>query len=135
MAGNFESVPILDYNLLSTGRRDEFISQLRHALINVGFLYLLHPPVDKDIVNSLIRYTPKLFDIPQEKKDALRMRNSPHFLGYSKLGAELTRGATDQREQFDIGTEFDNRWKPGAPDYVHLWGPSQVSCSSEQAWG
>jgi hypothetical protein len=38
------------------------------------------------------------------------MTNSPHFLGYSRLGVERTKGAADQREQFDIATPFENRW-------------------------
>lgn len=126
MAGNFSSVPILDYSLINSGRREEFILQLRHALINVGFLYLSNAPVDQKIVDRLLEYIPKLFDIPQEKKDAIRMRNSPAFLGYSRLGAELTKGATDQREQFDFATEFESRWKAGDPEFVKLWGPSQV---------
>ncbi|KAH8118970.1 hypothetical protein DFH11DRAFT_1685995 [Phellopilus nigrolimitatus] len=125
MAGNFSSIPVLDYTLLSTGRKDEFISQLRHALINVGFLYLLHPPVDKALIDDLIAYAPRLFELPQEKKDAIRMANSPHFLGYSRLGAELTKGATDQREQYDLATDFESPWKPGDPEYLRLCGPGQ----------
>ncbi len=49
-APNFSTIPILDYELIGSGERSEkaeFIEQLRHALINVGFLYLLNPPVDK----------------------------------------------------------------------------------------
>ena len=126
MAGNFESIPILDYTLVSTDREDEFILQLRHAIINVGFLYLQNPPVDKEVVDALLSFVPKLFALPQEKKDAIRMANSQHFLGYSKLGSELTKGATDQREQFDFATDHNCQWKPGDPDYLRLWGQSQV---------
>jgi isopenicillin N synthase-like dioxygenase len=127
MAGNFQSIPILDYSLLSTERRDEFVLQLRNALINVGFLYLSNPPVDKDVIDSLLSYVPKLFDLPQQEKDAIRMENSEHFLGYSKLGSELTKGSTDQREQFDFATEYQCKWKPGSPEYLRLDGESQVS--------
>lgn len=130
MAGNFESVPILDYTLLSSGRKDEFISQLRHTLINVGFLYLAKPPIAKVDVDALVEYVPKLFALPQEKKDAIRMANSQHFLGYSRLGTELTKGATDQREQFDFATEHVCQWKPGDPEYLRLWGEPQVCVSS-----
>lgn len=55
------------------------------------------------------------------------MPNSPHFLGYSRLGAEITKGAVDYREQFDIATDHVCRWSgPTDPDYYRLWGPSQV---------
>ncbi|KAF7973261.1 hypothetical protein HWV62_38745 [Athelia sp. TMB] len=98
MAANFSTVPVLDYALVSDSvRRPEFISQLQHALINVGFLYLKNPPVARKDVDDLIGFIPHLFALPQEAKDEIRMANSPHFLG----------------------------WRPGAPDYLRLWGPSQ----------
>lgn len=127
MGGEFTSIPFLDYTLIASGRKEEFVAQLRNAVVNVGFMYLAHPPVDRAVVSRLLELTPKLFDIPQAKKDALRMANSPHFLGYSKLGVELTKGATDQREQFDFATQFDaDAWSPGEPDFLRLQGESQV---------
>ncbi|CAL1706053.1 unnamed protein product [Somion occarium] len=53
------------------------------------------------------------------------MVNSPHFFGYSRFGAELTKGKTDQREQFDFATPYENQWKPGDPEYLKLWGSPQ----------
>lgn len=129
---NFSSIPILDYALVSdASTKPSFVSQLQHALINVGFLYLKNAPVDTPDINDLIAYIPKLFALPQDAKDKIRMANSEHFLGYSKLGAELTRGAVDQREQFDFATPHVSRWKQkGDPDYLRLWGPSQVRASA-----
>jgi isopenicillin N synthase-like dioxygenase len=124
---NFTSIPILNYALLSSAdTRAVLVRQLQHALIDVGFLYLEHTPVASTLFDEVIAYLPRVFSLPQERKDALRMANSPHFLGYSRLGVEMTRGTADQREQFDIATPFDNRWKPGDPAYDRLWGPSQV---------
>ncbi|EGN95387.1 hypothetical protein SERLA73DRAFT_186333 [Serpula lacrymans var. lacrymans S7.3] len=126
MAANFSSVPILDFALVSDpARKPEFILQLRHALINVGFLYLKNPPVARKDIDALIDYIPRLFALPQQAKDSIRMANSPHFLGYSKLGAEFTKGKTDYREQFDFATPHETQWRPGAPEYLRLWGPSQ----------
>jgi len=124
---DFASIPILNYALLSSpDTRALFIRQLQHALIDVGFLYLEHTPVPDALLDEVIAYLPRIFALPQERKDALRMANSPHFLGYSRLGVERTKGAADQREQFDIATPFENRWVPGKPEYLRLWGPSQV---------
>ena len=123
----FSAIPILDYSLLSTPEgHTNFVAQLRHALIHVGFLYLSNPPVSREVMDALVEYTPRLFDLPQDEKESIIMANSPHFFGYSRLGAELTKGKTDQREQFDFGTPYDGQWEPGQPDYVKLWGPSQV---------
>ncbi|KAJ3768205.1 iron/ascorbate oxidoreductase [Lentinula raphanica] len=125
---NFSSIPILDYSLsLSSSTKPTFIPNLRNALINIGFLYLSNTDavVDPALVESLKSYIPKLFALAQDEKDKIRMANSPHFLGYSRLGAELTKGKTDYREQFDIATEHVSRWRPGDPDFWNVWGPSQ----------
>lgn len=126
MAANFSSVPVLDFALVSdNATKPEFILQLRHALINVGFLYLSNHTVSQEVTNDLIDYIPRLFDLPREAKNQIFMANSPHFLGYSKLGAEFTKGKTDYREQFDFATPHETQWKPGAPEHLRLWGPSQ----------
>jgi isopenicillin N synthase-like dioxygenase len=132
MSTNFSSIPVLDYSLVANPvTKPEFILQLRHALINVGFLYLSNSPVSQKVVDTLIAYIPGLFALPEDVKNKTRMANSEHFLGYSKLGAELTKGKTDQREQFDIATPHVSRWKPGDPDHFRLWGPSQVFLYSQ----
>ncbi|KAH7888908.1 hypothetical protein F5I97DRAFT_1935334 [Phlebopus sp. FC_14] len=126
MAADFSSVPVLDFALvLNETTKPEFIAQLRHALVNVGFLYLKNHTVSKNLVDDVIDYIPRLFSLPQETKNSIVMANSPHFLGYSKLGAEFTKGKTDYREQFDFATPHETQWKPGAPEYLRLWGPSQ----------
>lgn len=124
---NFQSIPTLDYSLATHDEtRYKFVAQLRDVIINVGFLYLENTPVDKDIISNLKAQIPHLFALPQEQKDCIRMANSPHFLGYSKLGMELTKGAVDYREQFDFGTPCISSYKPGDPEYWNIYGPSQV---------
>ncbi|KAF5365049.1 hypothetical protein D9758_010995 [Tetrapyrgos nigripes] len=126
---NFARIPVLDYSLSSSsstpGDRQQFLSQLQNALINVGFLYLSNPPVSQSVVDDLRSYIPRLFSLPQDEKDKLKMSNSPHFLGYSRLGAELTKGLVDYREQYDFGTPHGCQWRPGEPEYKRVWGPSQ----------
>lgn len=125
---DFSSVPVLDYTLSKDpATHQRFLDQLRDALVNVGFLYLSNPPVSRDDINLVIDYAPKLFALPQEKKDKLLMRNNLHFLGYTRIGAEYTKGEADQREQYDFATPYECPWTPGAPEYLKLWGPAQVS--------
>jgi isopenicillin N synthase-like dioxygenase len=128
----FSAVPILDYSLLSSpATRASFIAQLQHALISIGFFYLSNPPLSPDLLTSAATYASKFFEISQEQKDAINMKNSPCFLGYTRLGAERTKGRRDEREQFDFATEFAKRdVKENDPPYLRLWGPSQVSDSS-----
>ncbi|KAG6331842.1 hypothetical protein ID866_7245 [Astraeus odoratus] len=126
MSGNFSSIPVLDFAHVSDETlRPQFIAQLRHALINVGFLYLKNHTVSQEVIDRLVAYIPCLFDLPQHAKDKIIMANSPHFLGYSRLGTEFTKGKTDYREQFDFATPHKTQWGPGTPEYWRLWGPSQ----------
>ncbi|KAH9012680.1 non-heme dioxygenase in morphine synthesis N-terminal-domain-containing protein [Lactarius hengduanensis] len=92
------------YDRKRTHTRPAFIQQLQSALINVGFLYLEHPPIPTALFDEVVAYLPRFFGLPQGRKEALRMANSPHFLGYFRPGVELTGGAADQREQFDFAT-------------------------------
>lgn len=78
------------------------------------------------VISSVISYIPRLFSLPQDEKDRIAMQNSQHFLGYSRLGTELTKGATDQREQFDFASPHKNTWTPGSPEFLKLWGDSQA---------
>ncbi|TCD64835.1 hypothetical protein EIP91_003583 [Steccherinum ochraceum] len=126
MTANFSSIPVLDYSLLSSPEtRSEFIRQLQHTLINVGFLYLSNPPVAREDIDAVINYCPRLFDIPTEAKEKIQKANSPHFLGYSSFGTELTKGQIDLREQYDFGTPYEADWHSGDPEYHRLLGPSQ----------
>jgi hypothetical protein len=43
---SFSGVPTLDFALLN-GQKTRFLAELRHILVNVGFLYLENPPIDK----------------------------------------------------------------------------------------
>ncbi|KZV73418.1 Clavaminate synthase-like protein [Peniophora sp. CONT] len=126
MPSTFTAVPVLDYaQLQSPDGRVAFLAELRHALVNVGFLYLKNSPVAHEDFDKLIEQIPKLFALPKEKKEELYMTNSEHFLGYTRLGAERTKGAADMREQWDFGTLDKPQWKEGDPEYLRLWGPAQ----------
>ncbi|KAI9452418.1 non-heme dioxygenase in morphine synthesis N-terminal-domain-containing protein [Lactarius psammicola] len=110
-SANFTSIPKPNYDLLAS-------PDTRPALINVGFLYLEYPPIPTALFDEVVAYLPRFFALPQERKDALRMANSPQFLGYSRLGVERTtgRGTADQHEQSDLAMPLENGnscWTPG----------------------
>ena len=132
MSSDFSSIPILSYALLSNpSTRPTFISALQNALTNVGFFYLSDTAaaVDPTTVAAVIEYAPKFFDLPETEKEKVAMINSEHFFGWTRVGAERTKGKVDWREQFDFGTEWKDREPEVDPDaeYRRLWGPAQVS--------
>lgn len=54
----------------------------------------------------------------------IEMKNAQSFLGYSRLSAEITAGAIDNREQLDLATEHPLP-APGSPLYYNLLAPNQ----------
>ncbi|PLB53533.1 oxidoreductase [Aspergillus steynii IBT 23096] len=121
----FTAIPVLDYTLsTSPETKATFLAELRDALINVGFFYLTNPPVAPRVRDELVNQTFKLFDLPLKKKLEIEMVNNKHFLGYSRLGAELTARTPDYREQFDFATELPAPG-PDEPLYRNIRGPNQ----------
>lgn len=132
-AADFPAIPILDYFLITSPSkspgesRSLFLSQLRHAVTCLGSLYLTNHPIPQILLDSVAQYVPKFFDQPQEEKN--KLANSQHFLGYTRLGEELTKGKKDWVEQYAIGTEFECRWTEQGErkeEFWKFWGPSQV---------
>jgi isopenicillin N synthase-like dioxygenase len=100
---SFTTIPILDYSLsASPTTKPKFLSGLRNALVNVGFFYLINAPIAPQIQQELVKKCTGIFELPQKKKLEIEMINSKHFLGYSRLGAEITARKQDYREQFDV---------------------------------
>ncbi|KAL4995147.1 hypothetical protein BDV10DRAFT_196937 [Aspergillus recurvatus] len=120
---SFTAIPVLDYSL-STADKPAFLAGLRNALVNVGFFYLANAPIGPQIRQDLVKKCKALFDLPLEKKLEIEMVNSKHFLGYSRLGAEITARKQDYREQFDFATELPAPG-PDEPLYRNIRGPNQ----------
>lgn len=99
----FTSVPVLDYAesaLPST--RPAFLKALKAAIVNVGFFYLKNTGVPDKVQSEFTEQSIALFNLPLEKKLEIEMVNSKHFLGYARLGQEVTALKNDYREQFDV---------------------------------
>jgi isopenicillin N synthase-like dioxygenase len=131
---NLSRLPVLDFSLVSSpSTKPLFLSQLRHALVHVGFLYLSNHSVPATIVDTYVSYIPKLYALPQEEKDKISMMNSPHFHGYVGLATEFEPGLPkpNYRELFDFATRCETKWKEGGeeegiPDHWKTFGPAQV---------
>ncbi|KAL2675200.1 hypothetical protein Neosp_011382 [[Neocosmospora] mangrovei] len=122
---SFTSIPILD---LAAARdpatKPGFLRELRHALMEVGFLYLKNVGIPDEVFQKVIDLGKGFFDIPEEEKLKIEMKNAPSFLGYSRLSAEITAGEIDHREQIDLSTEHPIP-KQGSPLYRNLLAPNQ----------
>lgn len=65
----FQSVPILDLSLADDpATRPAFLADLRHALMEVGFLYIKNVGIDEELFKKVIAEGVSFFDIPLEEK-------------------------------------------------------------------
>lgn len=115
------ALPVVDLRDDPTALR----RQLRTVAHEVGFFYLTGHGVPEHLTDRLLTEARRLFALPDADKDAVAMRNSPHFRGYTRLGGELTGGVVDWREQIDIGAQRPPIGGSGKPDYLWLQGPNQ----------
>jgi isopenicillin N synthase-like dioxygenase len=66
---SFTSIPILDVALAQDpATKPEFLSELRHALMEVGFLYLKNVGISDEFFQQVIQEGRAFFDIPTEEK-------------------------------------------------------------------
>ena len=94
----FREIPILDLSLA----RDEatkpvFLEQLLDALLNVGFLYIKNTGSDQALFDTVCEEGIRFFDLPEDEKLRIEMKNAKSFLGYSKVlsSANGTLAITD----------------------------------------
>lgn len=124
-----ESLPVLDLTHFEHGpphERAAFLAQLRVAARDVGFFYVTGHGIDPVFLQEVMAVTRLFFALPEEQKRAIDMVNSPHFRGYNRLAAEITRGQPDWREQIDLGAErMPVPLGPGTPAWTRLRGPNQ----------
>ncbi len=123
-----KTLPLLDLSQLDgdARRRRAFLDDLRAAARDVGFFYLRGHGVDGALNVRLQHAARQFFALPEADKLAVQMVHSPHFRGYNRAAAELTRGQPDWREQFDIGAERPAlTLSDDTPRWARLQGPNQ----------
>lgn len=122
------SLPILDISRFHGGSetRATVLSELRSAARDFGFFYVTGHGVPAALVDDTITVSKRFFALPAADKLSVAMVGSPHFRGYNRAGAELTRGRPDWREQIDIGAEREAvPQHAGVPAWKRLQGPNQ----------
>lgn len=121
------ALPVLDISKANDpATANEFVAQLREATASYGFFYLSGHGIPAELQARLIAVSRAFFALPEAAKVAIDKVNSRHFRGYSRLGNEFTRGASDHREQIDIGPERAAiAPSDDTADWATLIGPNQ----------
>lgn len=66
---SFSSLPILDLSLADDpATKPAFLADLRHALMEIGFLYIKNVGISEDLFQKVISEGRAFFDIPLEEK-------------------------------------------------------------------
>jgi len=66
---SFDSIPILDLSLArEPTSKPAFLEQLRHALLEVGFLYLKNVGIPQELIQQVKEEGVAFFDLPEEEK-------------------------------------------------------------------
>lgn len=79
---SFSSIPILDLSLARNLEiKPAFLNSLRKALLEVGFLYIKNTGINESLIQDVISQGKAFFDLPEEKKLEIQMKNVPSFLG------------------------------------------------------
>lgn len=102
-----------------------FAAQLTRICHEVGFFHLVDHGVDQAFVDRYFGLLGDFFALPESTKSAIDKRNSPHFRGWERVGAELTNNRPDYREQLDVSTENPPYGIGSEPPYLRLDGPNQ----------
>ena len=69
------------------GTKPEFLRQLRHALMEVGFLYLENVGEVEELFEQVITRGKAFFDIPTEEKQVLNAPFLPSRIDIQKMPA------------------------------------------------
>jgi isopenicillin N synthase-like dioxygenase len=122
---SFTSIPNLDLALaLSPTTKPALLAQLRHALLEVGFLYISNTGIPTPLTSRVKSQCISFFDLPLSEKLKCEMVNQKSFLGYNRVGAEITALKVDHREQLDLSTPHPVP-APEEPLYRNLLAPNQ----------
>lgn len=87
----FDTIPVLPLSYaLDPSTKPKFLQDLRHALLNVGFLYLSETGLPDQLIKDVIRECQGFFkELPQEEKERIEMKNEKSFLGWSRVSLFL----------------------------------------------
>ncbi|MFE2475637.1 isopenicillin N synthase family dioxygenase [Streptomyces sp. NPDC001194] len=121
------ALPVIDLSQADDpAQRPDFLKKLHAVARDTGFLYLTGHGITPSETARILELTRAFFALPEADRLAVSNLNSPHFRGYTRIGHELTGGASDWRDQLDVGAERPApELGPDDPAYLWLEGPNQ----------
>ena len=126
-AQSFSSIPEVSLARWTAPGADRttFAQRLTTICHEVGFFYLTDHGVSDAFLDRYFGMLEAFFALPESVKATIDKRNSPHFRGWERVGAELTDNRPDFREQLDVSTENPPYGPDAEPPYLRLDGPNQ----------
>ncbi len=122
------SIPEIDLGRWRSGGQAErraLADEVRSICHHIGFFHLVGHGISPALLAEHAGYRARFFALPDETKRRIDKAGSPHFRGWEPVGAELTGGRPDQREQLDLAVENPVRGLRAEPPYLRLDGPNQ----------
>ncbi|MDZ8070649.1 MAG: 2-oxoglutarate and iron-dependent oxygenase domain-containing protein [Nostoc sp. DedQUE08] len=126
-------VPIIDISPLvsqTSNSSDVIADQIRQALHDYGFFYIVGHGVDEQLQKQLEHLSQQFFAQDVETKLKIRMAlGGKAWRGYFPVGNELTSGRPDLKEGIYFGTELESDHplvKTGVPMHGRNLFPSNI---------
>ncbi len=101
------SIPVVDMrDFYAKNRKQKFITQLREALKTVGFVAVIHSPIDQDILDNAYNSTKNFFSKQLEYKLQFENKSLSGQRGY--VQSEIAQGQVrkDYKEFFHVAKDF-----------------------------
>ncbi|MEH2257706.1 isopenicillin N synthase family dioxygenase [Nostoc sp.] len=129
----FSEVPVIDISPLvsqTSNYSDVIADQIRQALQDYGFFYIVGHGVDEQLQKQLEHLSQQFFAQDVETKLKIRMAlGGKAWRGYFPVGNELTSGRPDLKEGIYFGTELESDHplvKTGVPMHGRNLFPSNI---------
>ncbi len=125
----FTVIPAIDFGRWRAAtddrQRQAIADEICRECHDVGFFQLTEHGIEHAFLDEHARQRARFFALPESDRLSIDKRNSPHFRGFEPVGAELTGGRPDLREQLDLSSENPVRGLRLEPPYLRLDGPNQ----------
>ena len=102
---------------------------IHEACTTVGFFLVQNHGVSPHLLSSVMQEARHFFNLPQEEKDRISIRNSSSFRGYQQVGENVTMGAADAHEAVDFMSESERAKRANTAGPTN-YGTNQWPCPS-----